>query len=65
MDLIKFPRTRHLEGSRLQAGDIADDKPLAELAGQSLVVEEKLDGANSAVSFDTQATFCCKAAVTF
>ena len=49
--IIKYPRTRHLEGSRLQMGDVADDKPLADLAGQTLVIEEKLDGANSAVSF--------------
>ena len=49
--IIKYPRTRHLEGSRLQIGDTADDKLLVELAGQTLVIEEKLDGANSAISF--------------
>lgn len=52
MTLLKYPRTRHLEGSRLQAGDLADDKPLAELVGVPLVIEEKVDGANCAVSFD-------------
>ncbi|MBY6161590.1 RNA ligase family protein [Mameliella alba] len=52
MDILKYPRTRHLEGSRLQAGDLADDKPLKELAGIPLVVEEKLDGANCGISFD-------------
>ena len=52
MTLMKYPRTRHVEGSRLQAGDVADDKPLAELRGRSLVVEEKVDGANCGVSFD-------------
>lgn len=51
MTLQKYPRTRHVEGSRLQAGDVADDKPIAELLGQALVIEEKLDGANSALSF--------------
>ncbi|MEM1264550.1 MAG: RNA ligase family protein [Pseudomonadota bacterium] len=51
MDIIKYPRTRHIEGSRLQAGDIADDKPIRELAGEPLIIEEKLDGANCAVSF--------------
>jgi hypothetical protein len=51
MDILKYPRTRHLEGSRLQIGDSADDQKLAQLAGQSLVVEEKLDGANCAISF--------------
>ncbi|MEM9499156.1 MAG: RNA ligase family protein [Pseudomonadota bacterium] len=54
MDIIKYPRTRHIEGSRLQVGDIADDKPIAELAGQHLVIEEKLDGANCAISFDAE-----------
>lgn len=52
MNIYKYPRTRHIEGSRLQLGDMADDKPINDLAGQSLIVEEKLDGANSAVSFD-------------
>ena len=52
MNIQKYPRTRHIEGSRLQVGDMADDKPIKELSGQPLIVEEKLDGANSAVSFD-------------
>ena len=56
MYILKYPRTRHLEGSRLQAGDTADDKPMSELAGHSLVVEEKVDGANCAISFDTTGT---------
>ncbi|WP_420332636.1 RNA ligase family protein [Roseibium sp.] len=54
MELKKYPRTRHLEGSRLQTGDLGDDKPLAELAGYPLVVEEKIDGANCAISFGTE-----------
>ncbi|MET1410840.1 RNA ligase family protein [Roseibium sp. HPY-6] len=54
MKLTKYPRTRHLEGSRLQKGDLGDDKPLAELFGKTLIVEEKLDGANCAVSFNKQ-----------
>lgn len=56
MHIAKYPRTRHVQGSRLQLGDIADDKPLAELRGLPLVVEEKVDGANSAVSFDANGT---------
>ncbi|MEM6488253.1 MAG: RNA ligase family protein [Pseudomonadota bacterium] len=52
MEILKYPRTRHLEGSRLQAGDSADDEPLAALRGVSLTIEEKLDGANAALSFD-------------
>lgn len=54
MKIFKYPRTRHVEGSRLQVGDVADDKKIAELAGTHLVIEEKLDGANSAVSFDRE-----------
>ncbi len=50
--LFKYPRTPHLEGSRLQAGDDASDQvPLSALAGAHVVIEEKLDGANSAISF--------------
>jgi hypothetical protein len=50
----KYPRTHHLEGSRLQPGDEdLDSVPFAHLAGRNLVVEEKLDGANAGISFDT------------
>ena len=49
----KYPRTRHIEGSRLSAGDEdLSAVPFRELAGKHLVVEEKLDGANAALSFD-------------
>lgn len=51
--LAKFPRTPHLTGSRLQAGD--EDLArvaLRALSGRHLVIEEKLDGANAALSFD-------------
>ena len=50
--LYKYPRTYHIEGSRLQPGD--QDLaciPFAEIAGRHLVVEEKMDGANAALSF--------------
>ncbi|PWT75163.1 MAG: DNA ligase [Chloroflexi bacterium] len=53
--LYKYPRTQHIEGSGLQAGD--DDQgmvPYQALAGRHLVVEEKMDGANSAISFTKQ-----------
>ncbi|GGM11559.1 RNA ligase family protein [Dactylosporangium sucinum] len=50
--LRKYPRTPHLQGSRLQPGDHdLAQVPFAELAGLPLVVEEKLDGANAAISF--------------
>ncbi len=51
--LRKYPRTPHIEGSRLQPGDEdLDCVPFAALAGRHLVVEEKVDGANAALSFD-------------
>jgi hypothetical protein len=51
--IAKYPRTRHIAGSRLQPGD-ADlaQVPFSALAGRARVVEEKLDGANVSVSFD-------------
>lgn len=52
MKILKYPRTRHIEGSRLQTGDLGDDISIAELKGRRLIIEEKLDGANAAMSFD-------------
>jgi hypothetical protein len=49
----KYPRTYHLAGSRLQPGDEGmGDVAWSAVAGQWLVVEEKCDGANAAISFD-------------
>lgn len=49
----KYPRTPHIEGSRLQPGDYdLSQTGLAELAGVPLVAEEKVDGANCAISFE-------------
>ncbi|MCM1541033.1 MAG: RNA ligase family protein [Blautia sp.] len=50
--IIKYPRTRHLEGSREQLGD-EDLKcvKLEEIQGKYLVLEEKVDGANCGISF--------------
>lgn len=48
----KYPRTPHLEGSRLQPGDEdLEAVPFAAIRGRPLVVEEKIDGANAAISF--------------
>ncbi|MGQ0844873.1 MAG: RNA ligase family protein [Sporichthyaceae bacterium] len=48
----KYPRTPHLEGSRLQVGDEdLGSVPFEAIRGRFLVVEEKLDGANAAISF--------------
>lgn len=55
--LLKYPRTLHLEGSRLQPGDEdLDSIPFADLAGRFLVIEEKLDGANAGLSFNEDGT---------
>jgi len=53
--IIKYPRTPHLEGSRLQPGDEdLSQIPFDNIAGRHIVIEEKIDGANSAVSFDPE-----------
>lgn len=55
IDLVKYPRTHHLEGSRLQPGDDdLDCVPFRDIRGRFLVVEEKLDGANAALRFDAE-----------
>ena len=54
--LLRYPRTAHLQGSRLQEGDDASDQvPLEELRGKFVVIEEKMDGANTGVSFSEAA----------
>lgn len=56
MTILKYPRTRHIEGSRLQTGDLGDDKPIAELRDLFITVEEKVDGANCGISFEPDGT---------
>lgn len=52
--LRKYPRTRHILDSRLQLGDEDISAALfADIAGRHIVVEEKVDGANAAISFGT------------
>ena len=51
----KYPRTKHIEGSRLQKGD--EDLrqiPFNNIKGKYIVIEEKVDGANTAISFDDE-----------
>lgn len=51
--ITKYPRTPHLEGSRLQPGDHdLEQVPLSALRGRYVVVEEKIDGANAGISLD-------------
>ena len=48
----KYPRTPHIQGSRLQPGDEdLSQIQFKAIAGRHLVLEEKIDGANSAISF--------------
>ena len=55
--ILKYPRTPHLEGSRLQAGDEdLSQVPFSHLKGKYLVIEEKVDGANTGISFDNDGT---------
>ncbi len=50
--LYKYPRTQHIEGSRLQPGDEdLESVSFNQIKGRFIVIEEKLDGANSGISF--------------
>ncbi len=51
--ILKYPRTQHLQGSRLGEGDEdLSQIPFSEIFGKHIVIEEKIDGANSAISFN-------------
>ncbi len=53
--IVKYPRTQHLEGSRLQAGDEdLSQVPFSAVLGKHIVIEEKIDGANTAISFNDE-----------
>jgi len=53
MPLHKYPRTPHLEGSRLQPGDEGlESVSFLSIRGRYIVCEEKLDGAQAGLSFD-------------
>jgi hypothetical protein len=55
MLMQKYPRTPHIEGSRQQPGDEdLDSVPFSAIANEYVVIEEKVDGANAAISFDKQ-----------
>lgn len=50
--IYKYPRTPHIQGSRSQPGDEdLDNVPFATIQAQHIVIEEKVDGANAAISF--------------
>lgn len=53
INIVKYPRTKHIEGSRLQKGDEdLSQIPFSKIKGKYIVIEEKVDGANTAISFD-------------
>ncbi len=53
--MIKYPRTKHIEGSRLGPGDEdLTQVPWADLRSAYLVIEEKIDGANAGISFSPE-----------
>jgi hypothetical protein len=57
MRIHKYPRTQHLEGSRLQPGDHdLSAVPFAAIQGRFVICEEKLDGSNAGLSFDAEGT---------
>lgn len=52
--MLKYPRTRHIEGSCQQLGDEdLQTVPFSEIRNLPLAVEEKVDGANCGISFDS------------
>ena len=53
--MFKYPRTRHIEGSRLGPGDEdLTQVPWTDLRNATMVIEEKIDGANAGISFSTE-----------
>lgn len=50
-ELVRYPRTPHLEGSARQPGDEDLDLAVLDRAAGTVVVEEKVDGANAALRF--------------
>ena len=62
LSILKYPRTPHLEGSRLQPGDEdLSQIRFSEIAGRHLVVEEKCDGAKRYL-FPMKGRCSCRAA---
>ncbi|MGB3267619.1 MAG: RNA ligase family protein [Microcoleus sp.] len=52
MEIVKYPRTYHIEGSRFGPGDEdLDSVPFSAIADRPLIIEEKVDGANTGISF--------------
>src|SRR5205823_10835468 len=53
IQMFKYPRTPHIQSSHLQPGDEdIEQVSFTMLSGRHLVVEEKVDGANTGIWFD-------------
>ncbi len=53
--MLRYPRTHHIQGSRLQPGDEdLSQVSIESLREADLVIEEKLDGANAGLSFSAE-----------
>jgi hypothetical protein len=53
-EIKRFPRTQHLQGSRLQKGDEdLTQVRFTDIQGLNIIIEEKMDGANCGISFDS------------
>ena len=52
LEIIKYPRTSHLFSSGIQKGDSDETFNFPYLANKFLVLESKIDGSNTAISFD-------------
>jgi len=51
MEIYKYPRTQHISGSKLQAGDEdLVNVPFEQIKDRNYILEEKVDGANSGIS---------------
>lgn len=51
--IFKYPRTLHIDGSRIQKGDEnLNTIEFEEIKNKYIVIEEKVDGANCGISFD-------------
>ena len=58
--IIKYPRTPHIQGSRLQPGDEdLRQRRFSEIAGRHVVLEEKIDGANFSFRYDAEKDQIC------
>ena len=53
-NIVKYPSTKHIETSGIQKGDSKDVVSIKELNNKFLVIEEKIDGANSGISFSSE-----------